>query len=188
VTYSRTGRHDNAHQHFRLALAEFEKLGDHAGQARVHRALAASWGGRGRFDLALRRSQQARDLYLTTHDVLGQAAALNDIGWCHTQLGDHLAALDSCQLALKLFQELGNKDGEASTWDSLSYVHHQLGDLDRQPGVSSTPSTCSEASATSTPKPPCCPTSGTLTKRPVTPRQPDAHGVPPSASTGPAEA
>src|SRR5262249_51907498 len=55
---------------------------------------------------------------------------LNDIGWCQSQLGEHRDPLESCRDALDLFQQLGNKDGEASAWDSLGYVQHQLGDLD----------------------------------------------------------
>jgi tetratricopeptide (TPR) repeat protein len=131
VTYSRTGNHDQARQHFSQALDLFIQLEDQAGQARVHRALAASWGSQGRYDLARQHSQQAHALYQPANDVPGQAAALNDIGWCQTQLGDHNGALESCQRALNLFQQLGNKDGQASTWDSLGYIHHQLGNLDQ---------------------------------------------------------
>ena len=33
----------------------------------------------------------------------------------------------TCQQALTLHQELGDRDGQAATWDSLGYAHHHLG-------------------------------------------------------------
>lgn len=38
--------------------------------------------------------------------------------------------MDHCRRALALHEELGNLTGAAKTWDSLGYVHHQLGDAD----------------------------------------------------------
>lgn len=58
---------------------------------------------------------------------MGEAAALNNVGWLHAQLGEHESALTACRQALALHQELGNEHGEADTWDSLGYVCHQLG-------------------------------------------------------------
>ena len=42
-------------------------------------------------------------------------------------LGDHRQALTYCQRALTLFEELGDRDGQATTWDSLGHAHHHLG-------------------------------------------------------------
>jgi tetratricopeptide (TPR) repeat protein len=53
--------------------------------------------------------------------------ALNAIGWCHALLGNHTAALTYCQQALALNQQLGDRVGEAHTWDSLGYAHHHVG-------------------------------------------------------------
>jgi tetratricopeptide (TPR) repeat protein len=53
---------------------------------------------------------------------------LNNVGWGHALLGDHEQALTYCQQALTQFQALGNRYGEAATWDSLGYAHHHLGD------------------------------------------------------------
>ena len=46
-------------------------------------------------------------------------------------LGEYLAALDSCQQGLAMYRALGNTAGEEATLDSLGYIHHRLGDLDR---------------------------------------------------------
>jgi tetratricopeptide (TPR) repeat protein len=57
----------------------------------------------------------------------GEADALNAVGWCHAQLGEHAAALRNCAEALEVFRILGNRPGEAATLDSLGYIHHYLG-------------------------------------------------------------
>ena len=41
--------------------------------------------------------------------------------------GNHHQALTACQQALTLFQELGDRDGQAATLDSLGYANHHLG-------------------------------------------------------------
>jgi tetratricopeptide (TPR) repeat protein len=75
----------------------------------------------------LSHSQRALDLYRSAGHILGQARALNGIGWSHTLLGEHQEALAYCQQALTLHREIGDRHGEADTWDSLGYIHHQLG-------------------------------------------------------------
>ncbi|MGA8354963.1 MAG: tetratricopeptide repeat protein, partial [Solirubrobacteraceae bacterium] len=37
-------------------------------------------------------------------------------------------ALAHCRPGLQACRDLGDRNGEAATWDSLGYVHHQLGD------------------------------------------------------------
>jgi hypothetical protein len=44
---------------------------------------------------------------------VGQARAVNQIGWCHAQLGDHRQALTACQRALTLHQQVDNREGQA---------------------------------------------------------------------------
>jgi tetratricopeptide (TPR) repeat protein len=53
--------------------------------------------------------------------------ALNIFGWLHAHLGNHRQALASCQEALTVVEEIGDRRGEADTLDSLGYIHHQLG-------------------------------------------------------------
>jgi tetratricopeptide (TPR) repeat protein len=42
-------------------------------------------------------------------------------------LGHYEEALGCCQQAIDLHQELGDRHGEASAWDSLGYAHFHLG-------------------------------------------------------------
>ncbi|WP_433261451.1 tetratricopeptide repeat protein [Actinosynnema sp. CS-041913] len=55
---------------------------------------------------ALGHAQHALALYRSTHHRAGQAGALNDVGWCLTELGEHEEALVHCDQALRLHREL----------------------------------------------------------------------------------
>jgi tetratricopeptide (TPR) repeat protein len=57
--------------------------------------------------------------------------ALNDVGYCHALLGNYAEAVAYCERALAASQELGERNWEAATWDSLGYIHHRLGDHGR---------------------------------------------------------
>jgi tetratricopeptide (TPR) repeat protein len=43
-------------------------------------------------------------------------------------LGDHREALARCHEALELLQRIGDRFGEAETWDSLGFTYRQLQD------------------------------------------------------------
>ena len=87
-----------------------------------------------------------------------------------------------CQQALALQQELGDRDGEAATWDSLGYAHHHLGDHDQaiacyqhaarpvprprrplQRGRHASPTSATPTTPPATPPPPATPGSSALT-------------------------
>ena len=125
--YTRLGRFQDAHHHFRQALDGFVELGDDTGQAHTHLGISYATVGEGDHRGALRHAQQALDRYEAAGHRSGQAAALNMIGSYHTRLGDHNQALACCQRALDLYREIGDRQGEADTWDSLGYARHQLG-------------------------------------------------------------
>lgn len=57
--------------------------------------------------------------------------ALNDVGYCHALLSNYAEAVAYCERALAATQELGERNWEAATWDSLGYIHHRLGDHGR---------------------------------------------------------
>ncbi|MGQ0776986.1 MAG: ATP-binding protein [Pseudonocardiales bacterium] len=126
--YTRLGRYDDAHVHFRYAQNLYGELGDCAGQGYVHLNLGYVRARQGRHDEALHHAQQALDLHRAAGNEDGQAGALNALGWYHAQLGDHRHALTCCRQALALLRKLGDSHREAGTWDSLGYIHHHLGD------------------------------------------------------------
>jgi tetratricopeptide (TPR) repeat protein len=59
---------------------------------------------------------------------VGEARALNAVGWCQALLGDYQEALDYLGQALQLYRELGEQLGESTALDSLGLTHHRLGD------------------------------------------------------------
>jgi tetratricopeptide (TPR) repeat protein len=42
-------------------------------------------------------------------------------------LGDYEEAITYCHRALQVQKELGDRFGQAETWDSIGYAHHHLG-------------------------------------------------------------
>jgi tetratricopeptide (TPR) repeat protein len=124
--YTELGRYDDADTQLRHALDLATRASDQTSQAHTHYRLAHLWERRSHPAQALHHAQQALRLY-QAGDHQAQADALNAVGWFHTLLGDHRQALTYCQQALPLFQELGNRVGEAATWDSLGCAHHHLG-------------------------------------------------------------
>ncbi|MEV6237869.1 BTAD domain-containing putative transcriptional regulator [Lentzea sp. NPDC051838] len=115
---------EEAHTHLQRSL---DVSGEPVGQALTHRELAYVCERRGRHDQALHHASQALDLYAAAGHRRGQAGSLNTVGWYQALLGDFEKALTSCEAALGLL-EPDDLDGQASTWDSLGYIHHHRGD------------------------------------------------------------
>ncbi|CAM3157951.1 tetratricopeptide repeat protein [Stackebrandtia soli] len=122
----RVGNMDEARRHLTTAL----KRGQPRSQANAHLALAFCAEQQGESALALVHSEKALQLFTEVDFPVGQAKALNSIGWHRAKLGDYDHALSDCQRALTLLHELGEPHGEAETWDSLGYIHHHLRDFD----------------------------------------------------------
>jgi tetratricopeptide (TPR) repeat protein len=118
--------HPDAQHHARRALELFTRLGDHRGQASCHLDLSWFLDRCGRHGEAFGHALRALALYRSEGDLVGEARALNGVGFCHARLGDH-RAIEHCEHALALHQQLDDTEGEAQTWDSLGYAHHRLG-------------------------------------------------------------
>jgi tetratricopeptide (TPR) repeat protein len=75
-----------------------------ADQARTHQSL--SWVGERPGDprVALGHAEQALGLFRSLGDQAGQARCLNNIGYCHAQLGDYQQARSSCRQAIELWR------------------------------------------------------------------------------------
>ncbi|MDG6110279.1 tetratricopeptide repeat protein [Dactylosporangium aurantiacum] len=129
--YIRSGRHDEARRHLRVAFDLFVELADHAGAARCQHALGWLLETQDRFAEAVAHDERALDLFRLADDPVGQARALNSAGWHHARLGHHELALACCEEALELQRGLGDAAGVAATLDSLGYVHHRLGEHDQ---------------------------------------------------------
>jgi tetratricopeptide (TPR) repeat protein len=113
--YTRLGRVDDAHTQLNHALDLATQSGDHTVQAHIHFGLCYLWERQDNYPLALDHARQSLDLCRAAGHQLGQAEALNQIGWYRALLGEHQQALTSCQQALTLHQDLDNRAGQART-------------------------------------------------------------------------
>jgi tetratricopeptide (TPR) repeat protein len=78
-------------------------------------------------ETALTHSRRGLLLYQQLGNAVGEAMALNAVGWYLAQRGDYVSAMTHCRRAIRLQRQLGFTQSEASTWDSLGFVHHRLG-------------------------------------------------------------
>jgi DNA-binding SARP family transcriptional activator/tetratricopeptide (TPR) repeat protein len=122
----RLRRLDAADAHLRRTLALAAAADDKVEQAHAEYAYSLLWEVRRRPDLALQHAERALDLYSATDHPSGIAHSLNNVGYCHAQLGDGAAAIPWCERALTLQRALGNRTGEAAALDSLGYAHLRL--------------------------------------------------------------
>ena len=122
---TRLGAHEDALAYFGRAADLFGQAGDDRGQGLVHLGIASTLHCQGRYSDALWHCEQA--LHLNSGGRAWRAIALNNLGWCHAQLGDNQQALECCEQALALHEELADTQGTASAHDSIGYALHHLG-------------------------------------------------------------
>jgi tetratricopeptide (TPR) repeat protein len=60
---------------------------------------------------------------------MGEARAMNAIGWDLAHLGDLDTAVTWCQKALALAEEIDDERAAAASWDSLGFCRQQAADL-----------------------------------------------------------
>ncbi|MGW6016186.1 AfsR/SARP family transcriptional regulator [Streptomyces sp. NPDC055210] len=139
VAITARGRADEARVHAERAVELFTEAGDTRAGAESHRTLASVAEQQNDLETALEAAQRSLTLFQASTDHYDEdsrgrratAVALNRVGWCHTQLGQHQQALDHSRQALVLCQELNCSTGSAETWDSIGYAHHHLGQYEQ---------------------------------------------------------
>jgi tetratricopeptide (TPR) repeat protein len=111
------------------ALRLFGRLGDRSGQGHTRMSLTHLTHRMGDLLAALNHAEQGLLLYRDDSYHMGQANALNAIGWIRVQMGDPRQALADCEQALALHRHVGDPaSGAAYTLDSLGYAHRVLGE------------------------------------------------------------
>jgi DNA-binding SARP family transcriptional activator/tetratricopeptide (TPR) repeat protein len=128
--YLLLGRDGEADAQLSHALRMYEEAGDLIGQSVVHHSLSYLYDRKHDLERALHHAERALACSSEAGDTKEQATALNAVGWCHAQLGNHAQALVHCQRALPLI-DLDNHRARADTWDSVGFAYHHLGELDR---------------------------------------------------------
>ncbi|WP_369375590.1 BTAD domain-containing putative transcriptional regulator [Promicromonospora sp. Populi] len=126
---NRRGEHVRAHGHFLRADELNRELKPFAGGAEVHLGLGAVAESGERWDEALEHDRRAFDHARTTGDRMGEARAMNAIGWDLAHLGDLDTAVTWCQKALRLAEEIDDQRAVAASWDSLGFCRQQAADL-----------------------------------------------------------
>jgi tetratricopeptide (TPR) repeat protein len=128
LAWRRLGRHSDTRRQLERALDLYHRVGHQNGQACVHADLSEVLGAVGAYAEALEHSRTSLAMHRAAADnQYGEAAALDQIGWLYSKLGEHQHALAYCRQALNRMRELGNRAGEAETLASLGHAHHQLG-------------------------------------------------------------
>jgi tetratricopeptide (TPR) repeat protein len=120
IAHIRLGRLNDAHTQLSHALDLATRAGDLLRQAHSHYSLAYLWERRDNPAQALDHARHALHQYRAAGHQIGQAHALNLVGWYHALLGDYQQALTSCQQSLTLHQELNNHTGQAAGTDNPS--------------------------------------------------------------------
>ncbi|GAA1530733.1 AfsR/SARP family transcriptional regulator [Kribbella lupini] len=120
----RLKQYDEAHAHLVRAISMYEEEGETDRAANGYATLATLASDRGDAHEAIRLYRQALEL---TGDPVIRAMAINNLGNAYSNLGDHGQALTLCLESLRLWGEVGDRHGEANTWDSVGHAHHMLG-------------------------------------------------------------
>ncbi|MBE8516833.1 tetratricopeptide repeat protein [Amycolatopsis sp. H6(2020)] len=131
LTHGHLDHHEDALHHLHRALTFAEEHHAAGHQAHTHRLLARAWTQQGDDRKALDHARCALDLYRGLDQPVGEADALNSVGWRAARLGDYETAREHCQAALALHRRLQDPTGEAATEDSLGYIDHHSGHHER---------------------------------------------------------
>jgi tetratricopeptide (TPR) repeat protein len=118
---------DRAREQLHLALELLRELGDLAGQGRCHVKLALLAGSRSDYRTAIRHAEQATRLFEAAGERRAMVESLNTLGYSHALAGEPRRGLAYCHRALS-FNEHQDLPTTAAVWDSIGYIHHQLGD------------------------------------------------------------
>jgi DNA-binding SARP family transcriptional activator/tetratricopeptide (TPR) repeat protein len=118
---------DAARDHLFRSLELQRQLGKPIAQASASLDLCHVYEQRGNLAEALKSAQLALSVYQSECYQLGEALALNNVGWYHALLGNYPEALRWCRQALELCTQVGYTIGEGHSWDSLGFVHQHLG-------------------------------------------------------------
>jgi tetratricopeptide (TPR) repeat protein len=127
IGYTEQGRHDEAIECLRQALASAENQQDVTDEAHTHGQLAQAWGRRGDHRQALVHAGRAAELYRGLDRPVWEARALTEAGWYAAGLGRYDIADAYCQAALARYREHPDPLGEAGVLNSIGYVAQHTG-------------------------------------------------------------
>jgi tetratricopeptide (TPR) repeat protein/transcriptional regulator with XRE-family HTH domain len=118
---------DDALHHMTRSVELRHRIGPPAAEAGIHIDIARLHEQCGNARKALQSAQRALRLYRAAQHRVGEAYALNAVGFYHGLAGQYPDALRLCSEALSLATETGDRRAQAETWDSLGVVYQHTG-------------------------------------------------------------
>lgn len=118
---------DDALHHLTRSAQLRHQIGPPATEAGIHIDIARVLGERGDTDEAVRSAQQALSLYQAARHRIGEAHALNAVGFNYALAGQYADALRYCSQALSLATEIRERRAEAQAWGSLGVIQEYTG-------------------------------------------------------------
>jgi tetratricopeptide (TPR) repeat protein len=120
-------RHDDALDHLTRSVRLRHQIGPPAAEAGIYIDLCRLHEQRGNPDKALQSAEQALGLYQTAQHRIGQAHALNAVGFYQALLFRYPEALRHCEQAVSLATEIGDSRAQAQALESLGFIHQRTG-------------------------------------------------------------
>jgi tetratricopeptide (TPR) repeat protein len=124
------GRPHDAMPHYEEAIVKLTTAGAGVDVARTHLFLASALDAIGEAGKALDHARKAFEVCAGIGDRTGEAHSLNGVGWYLAKAGRPREGLPFCEQALSMLVELDNIAGQATTCDSLGFIHHRIGNLE----------------------------------------------------------
>ncbi len=129
IDYYRKDYHGALTNYFQ-ALKGFFQTNDKKGIAMAYNSLAIIYSQVGDFNKALSYTEKAREIYLVIGDIRKLSRALNNMADIY---GDHFKEYKKAQIlyekALKIKEELGDKEGIALVKSNLGVLYGHLGNI-----------------------------------------------------------
>jgi tetratricopeptide (TPR) repeat protein len=125
---SRQGHWHDSLDALGVALAAARRLDDPRKQAFAHCYRGCTYVWLGRYDNAHNDLQAALDLYVSAHDVIGQAHVHHHFAWLLDMQADTVKALAHAEQALDLFHTAEHRVGQARELNSIGWFHAVLGE------------------------------------------------------------
>ncbi|WP_063797492.1 AfsR/SARP family transcriptional regulator [Saccharothrix sp. NRRL B-16348] len=122
--HAELGHHTDALAHLAQAVNLAWDHEDHANHALAQEAMARTLGEFGQHQAALSTAIHARECFRSLSHPIGEARALNDIGWFAANLGRYQQARTHCGNALVMHRRHNNPEGEARTFYNLGHIDH----------------------------------------------------------------
>ncbi|MFE0170784.1 BTAD domain-containing putative transcriptional regulator [Streptomyces sp. NPDC059002] len=124
LVYDAIGRHPEAEEQLRSALARFEELGDTHGAAEALCGLGHTSGARGRYQESRERHGRALSLFRETGDRHGEARATAGLGLANWFVHDtRTEAAAQHRTALTMLRETGDRRREAQELAHRGLAH-----------------------------------------------------------------